>query len=42
MNEKKSGFRKCPRNDDLLLGQPRLPLGQAFSHSIGGQQESVR
>jgi hypothetical protein len=36
----KNGFRKCPRNDDLLVSQPRVPLCQAFSHSIGGQHES--
>src|SRR5512132_1213465 len=21
----KNGFRKCPRNDDLLVGRPRVP-----------------
>jgi hypothetical protein len=36
----KNGFRKCPRNDDLLMGRPEYPLWQAFSHSIGGEHGS--
>jgi hypothetical protein len=38
----KKAFRKCPRNDDLSWVDPEYQLRQAFSHSIGGQHESVR